>query len=116
MVPSNPPLPLDATEGGYRDKKTGRIVPPSSPADASRVLDYWDGTYQVRRCNEGHVRVCIPVLVDVWSARVFSDDMVREVFGSRGFPKTQYRPAEVSRDEMIALLTVIGHTELEQIL
>jgi hypothetical protein len=108
MVPSNPPLPLDATEGGYRDANK-KIVPPRSPEDAQRVLDYWDSTYEDRRCKVGHVRICDPLLVNVWSAPVFSDEMVREVFGSRGFPETRYRPAEISRDEMIALLTAIGN-------
>lgn len=110
MVYGNPPLPIDATEGGYREGD--RIVAPTSPADAPRVLAHWDALYEERRLAVGDVRICTPVLLDIWDGYIFNDEQVHRVFGDAGFPNTQWRPSGQSAETMVSILHAVGRSDL----
>jgi hypothetical protein len=112
MVPRNPPLPLEMTEGGYREN--GSFIAPRGTEDAARVLADWDRIYQERSCEVGDVRVCEPLLVDVCTGLMFDGDRVRVVFGERGFPNTQWRPAQVERRDMQMILRAVGREDLAE--
>ncbi|WP_434046215.1 MULTISPECIES: hypothetical protein [Sorangium] len=114
MVPGNPPLALEATEGGYREN--GKIVLPTSPADAPRVLAHWDNLYQQRRYKVGDVRICEPLVVNIQCGYPFPERFVNEVFGNSGFPDTEWHPVEVSRDIMRAVLTAVGRSDVADVL
>ena len=110
MVPRNPPLPLEMTEGGYH--KGNEFIAPSDQVDAAQVLEDWNRVYEERRCRRGAVRICIPLLVDIRQGFRLSDEELRHIFGAAGFPNTQRRPARIDLDVMKAILIAVDQASV----
>jgi hypothetical protein len=110
MVPGNPPLPLEMTEGGYREN--GQIFLPRDSGDAARVLAHWNQLYQERSEELGDVRVCFPLRVNVFEGFPLSDSLVAQIFGDAGFPNTQFRPAKVSKSLVESVLRRTGNDDV----
>jgi hypothetical protein len=111
LLPGNPPLPIEMTEGFYRTEGPDGAEVRVSPRDAEdgpRVVAAWDKLYSQRKNQCQDVRICEPRFVDVAQGRVVDDATVLNVFGPKGFPNTQLRPAKLDRAIVVALLQACG--------
>ena len=68
----------------------------------------WDKVYSQRKNQCQDVRICEARFVDIAQGRVVDDAMVVNVFGPKGFPNTQLRPAKLDRAIVVALLQACG--------
>ena len=119
LLPGNGPLPIEMTEGFYRaDGPDGEEVrvSPRDAGDGPRVVAEWDKQFTLRKNQCQDVRICEPRFVDVAQGRVLDDATVTSVFGPKGFPNTQLRPAKMDRAIAVALLQACGLGEVAEAL
>jgi hypothetical protein len=87
LVPDNPPLPLDHTDG---------------PDDN---LAEWDGVYQARVAAHGTLAICDPLWIDLYDPPVLTPAQLFRIFGR--IPPTRNPPPILVR-ELEALMSAAG--------
>jgi hypothetical protein len=87
IVPGNPPLPLDHTEGPDED------------------LAKWDATYQARTTKNGTLVLCKPLWMDLFAPPIVRLKDLLDVFGR--IPPTRNPPA-VPEADVQKLLAMVG--------